>query len=187
MQPCGEGGGENEKRYFGGCRAPRRSGVQVRSETRQKHPGPENETPTLNTVPLTGASAPLRRTGQRRGGWGAATEGRGGGGGYSGWGGGGAGGGDRSARSESESTVSQPYLRKRTKIVFENMIFKVCFDGTSVAQCVATFVTKSWRISKSLGSHELDTWEREFKLPWRKTGLLKSSRRLSGFGPVGCQ
>ena len=28
---------------------------------------------------------------------------------------------------------------------------------------------------------------REFKLPWRKAGLLKSSRWLSGFGPVGCQ
>ena len=24
-------------------------------------------------------------------------------------------------------------------------------------------------------------------LPWRKAGLLKSSRRLSGFGPAGCQ
>ena len=27
----------------------------------------------------------------------------------------------------------------------------------------------------------------EFKLLWRKTGLLNSSRRLSGFEPVGCQ
>ena len=30
-------------------------------------------------------------------------------------------------------------------------------------------------------------WKREFKLPLRKAGLPKLSRRLSGFGPVGCQ
>ena len=29
--------------------------------------------------------------------------------------------------------------------------------------------------------------ERAFKLPWRKADLLKSSRSLSGFGPVGRQ
>ena len=27
----------------------------------------------------------------------------------------------------------------------------------------------------------------EFKFPWRKASLLKSSRRFSGFGPGGCQ
>ena len=31
------------------------------------------------------------------------------------------------------------------------------------------------------------TWKREFKIPWRKAGLLKSSRWSSGFGSVGCQ
>ena len=31
------------------------------------------------------------------------------------------------------------------------------------------------------------TWKREFKLQYRKAGLLKSSRRLREFGPVGCQ
>ena len=31
------------------------------------------------------------------------------------------------------------------------------------------------------------TWKRGFNLPWRKAGLLISSRWLSGFGPVGCQ
>ena len=31
------------------------------------------------------------------------------------------------------------------------------------------------------------TWKREFKLPWRKAGLLTSTRRLSGFGTAGCQ
>ena len=31
------------------------------------------------------------------------------------------------------------------------------------------------------------TWKRELKLPWRKDGLLKASRRFSGFGPLGCQ
>ena len=30
-------------------------------------------------------------------------------------------------------------------------------------------------------------WKREFKLPWCKAGLPKSSRRFSGFGPVGSQ
>jgi len=31
------------------------------------------------------------------------------------------------------------------------------------------------------------TWKREFKLSWRKAGLLKPFRGLSGLGPVGCQ
>jgi hypothetical protein len=29
--------------------------------------------------------------------------------------------------------------------------------------------------------------KREFKLPWRKVGQLKSPRLFSGFEPVGCQ
>ena len=37
------------------------------------------------------------------------------------------------------------------------------------------------------GNRYKATWKRDFKLPWRKAGLLKSSRWLSGFGPVGCQ
>ena len=30
-------------------------------------------------------------------------------------------------------------------------------------------------------------WKREFNPPWRKAGLLNSSRCVSGFGPGGCQ
>ena len=36
------------------------------------------------------------------------------------------------------------------------------------------------------GFHGRKRWTL-FKLPWCKAGLLKSSRRLSGFGPGGCQ
>ena len=38
-----------------------------------------------------------------------------------------------------------------------------------------------------LGGRYKSTWKREFKIPWREAGLLKLSRWLSGFGPVGCQ
>ena len=46
---------------------------------------------------------------------------------------------------------------------------------------------KTWVVYREGVGRYWAAWKREFKLPWCKAGPLKSSRRLSGFGAVGCQ